>query len=183
MLFRSAIASIAEAAIGDAILSVVFIGTCLAPMLYPIAGTRVDYAQITPWLSALFHGNGLNWTAQRSPTDRATVATGVATGTALGVMAYALGPLGFPLRFTGAGPASLYDAAMVLGIYLAVAAPLAAGLAAGRRDSRPGPAGSGIRQGTMAGLMIGASAALVVAILSTATIAMLPYDTWLRQWA
>ena len=122
-------------------------------------------------------------TARRSPADRATVTTGVATGTALGVMAYALGPLGFPLRFTGPGPASVYDAAMVLGVYLAVSAPLAAGLAAGRRDSPSDPAGSGVRQGSMAGLIIGAAAALVVAILSTATIALLPYDTGLRQWA
>ena len=35
----------------------------------------------------------------------------------------------------------------------------------------------------MAGLIIGAAAALVVAVLSTATIALLPYDAWLRQWA
>jgi hypothetical protein len=35
----------------------------------------------------------------------------------------------------------------------------------------------------MAGLITGATAALVVAVLSTATIALLPYDTWLRQWA
>jgi hypothetical protein len=122
-------------------------------------------------------------TARRSPVDRATVTTGVATGTALGVMAYALGPLGFPLRFTGPGLADLYDAAMVLGCYLAVSAPLAAGLAAGRRESRSDPGGSGVRQGSLAGLIIGAAAALVVAVLSTATIALLPYDTWLRQWA
>jgi hypothetical protein len=114
------------------------------------------------------------------------VATGVAAGAALGVMAYALGPLGFPLRFTGPGPATLYDAAMVLGLYLAVSAPLTAGLAAGRRDSRSDPGGSGgpgVRQGSMAGLIIGAAAALVVTVLSTATIALLPYETWLRQWA
>ena len=122
-------------------------------------------------------------TARRSPADRTTVATGVATGAGLGVMAYALGPLGFPLRFTGPGPASLYDAALALGLYLAVSVPLAAGLAAGRRDSRPDPGGSGVRQGSMAGLIMGAAAALVVTVLSTATIALLPYDTWLRQWA
>jgi hypothetical protein len=122
-------------------------------------------------------------TARRSPADRTTVGTGVAAGTALGVIAYALGPLGFPLRFTGPGPASLYDAAMALGFYLAVSAPLAAGLAAGCRDSQADPPGSGLRQGTMAGLIIGGAAALVVAVLSTATIALLPYDTWLRQWA
>ena len=75
-------------------------------------------------------------TARRSPADRTTVATGVATGAALGVMAYALGPLGFPLRFTGPGAPALYDAALVLG-------PLSGrcrsrwrqGWSAGRRDS------------------------------------------------
>jgi len=35
----------------------------------------------------------------------------------------------------------------------------------------------------MAGLCSGAVAALVVATLSTATIAVLPYDSGLRQWA
>jgi hypothetical protein len=35
----------------------------------------------------------------------------------------------------------------------------------------------------MAGLCTGAAAALVVAALSTATIALLPYAGWLRQWA
>ena len=45
------------------------------------------------------------------------------------------------------------------------------------------PAGSRWRQGAMAGLCTGAAAALVVAVLSTATIALLPYDTLLQQWA
>ncbi len=35
----------------------------------------------------------------------------------------------------------------------------------------------------MAGLVTGTAAALVVAVLSTATISLLPYDAWLRQWA
>lgn len=35
----------------------------------------------------------------------------------------------------------------------------------------------------MAGLCTGAAAALVVTALSTATIALLPYDTTLRNWA
>ena len=45
-------------------------------------------------------------TARRSPAVPATVATGAAAGIAVGAMAYALGPLGFPLRFTGTGPAA-----------------------------------------------------------------------------
>ncbi len=35
----------------------------------------------------------------------------------------------------------------------------------------------------MAGLFTGAAAALVVAVLSTATIALLPYDAVLRNWS
>ena len=35
----------------------------------------------------------------------------------------------------------------------------------------------------MAGLVTGATAALIVAVLSTATISLLPYDIVLRQWA
>lgn len=119
--------------------------------------------------------------ARRSPVARPAVATGTAAGAAVGVVAYALGPLGFPLRFTGFWPAHLYDAAMALGVLLALAAPVAAGLTVARGVT--GPAGSRARQGALAGLCTGASAALVVAVLSTATIALLPYVTWLRQWA
>ena len=126
-------------------------------------------------------------TARRSLALPATMAIGTVTGIALGVMAYVLGPLGFPLRFTGAWPAHLYDAALAVGMLVALCAPVAAGLAAarraGRRAGRALPAGSRARQGAVAGLCTGAAAALVVAVLSTATIAILPYDTGLQQWA
>lgn len=122
-------------------------------------------------------------TARRSPAVPATVAIGTATGAALGVLVYALGPLGFPLRFTGPWPAHLYDAAMTLGVLLALSAPVAAGLAADRRAGRAPPAGSRARQGAMAGLCMGTAAALVVAVLSTATIALLPHDMGLQNWA
>jgi hypothetical protein len=122
-------------------------------------------------------------TARRSPAVPATVAIGTATGAALGVLVYALGPLGFPLRWAGPWSARLYDVAMALGVLLALCAPLTAGLTAARRSGRAGPAGSGGRQGALAGLCTGAAAALVVAVLSTATIALLPYDGGLRNWA
>jgi hypothetical protein len=122
-------------------------------------------------------------TARRSPAVPAAVAIGTATGAAIGTLVYALGPLGFPLRFTGLWPARLYDAAMALGALLAVCAPAAAGLAAARRPGRSMSAGSPARQGAMAGLCTGAAAALVVAVLSTATIALLPYASGLRNWA
>jgi hypothetical protein len=121
-------------------------------------------------------------TARRSRAAPASVTIGTATGTAVGVLAYALGPLGFPLRFTGPWPAGLYDAALALGVLLALAGPVAAGLAATRRAGSL-PAGFRAGQGAKAGLCTGAAAALVVAVLSTATIALLPYDTGLQHWA
>ena len=122
-------------------------------------------------------------TARRSPAVPAAVAAGTAAGTVIGVLVYTLGPLGFPLRFTGSGPARLYDAALVLGALIALCAPVAAVLAAARRDGRSTSAGYRFRQSAMAGLCTGAAAGLTVAVLSTATIALLPYDAWLRQWA
>ena len=122
-------------------------------------------------------------TARRSLAAPAAVTAGTAAGTAIGVLVYTLGPLGFPLRFAGPWSARLYDAALAVGALMALCAPVAAVLAAARKDGRPMPAGYRFRQSAMAGLCTGAAAALVVAVLSTATIALLPYDTWLRQWA
>jgi len=121
----------------------------------------------------------LVFSARRSPALPATVAFGTVAGIAVGLLVYVLGPLGFPLRFTGPWPARLYDAAMALGVLLALGAPAVAG----RRAGRALPAGAGARQGAMAGLCFGTAAALVVAVLSTATIAILPYDAGFRHWA
>jgi hypothetical protein len=122
-------------------------------------------------------------TARRSPANPATVVTGSAAGAVLGVLVYGLGPLGFPLRFTGFWPSRLYDAALALGALLALGAPVAVGLAVTRRAGASVPARSRLRQGAMAGLCTGASTALVVSVLSTATIALLPHETALRNWA
>lgn len=128
-------------------------------------------------------------TARRSPLVPATMAIGLTAGVPLGVLAYLLGPLGFPLRFAGPWPAGLYDAAMALALLLGLFGPAAAGLTAVRRadPSRPARSRAGrgavAGQGTMAGLWCGAAAALVVTILSTATIAVLPYDVALQNWA
>jgi hypothetical protein len=122
-------------------------------------------------------------TARRSPVLPATVAIGTRTGAAVGICVYALGPLGFPLRFTGLWPSRLYDAAMALGVVVALCAPVAAGRAASRRAAGSTPTSSHARQGALAGLCTGAASALVVALLSTATIAMLPHDSGLRNWA
>jgi hypothetical protein len=125
----------------------------------------------------------LVYTAQRSPVLPATLTIGTSAGLALGVAAYLLGPLGFPLRFTGLWPAHLYDVTLAFGVLLALGVPVGAGLAAARRADGALPAGSRFRQGAMAGLWSGTVAALVVAALSTATIAILPYDSGLQHWA
>jgi hypothetical protein len=130
-------------------------------------------------------------TARRSPGSPGSVVIGIGAGGAIGVVAYTLGPLGFPLRFAGSLPSLGYDAAMTAGMLLAACAPVAAGLAAARR-ARPagsptgreaGRSGSRVGQGAIAGLCTGATAALGVAVLSTATIALLPHDAGLREWA
>ena len=125
----------------------------------------------------------LAFTARHSPALPATMAVGTVTGIALGVMTYLLGPLGFPLRFAGPWSARTYNAVMALGVLLALCAPVMAGRAAARRAGRSLPAGAGAGQGVMAGLCSGTAAALAVAVLSTATIAILPYDTRLQHWA
>ena len=118
-------------------------------------------------------------TARRSPA----VGADVAIGAALGLGVYLLGPLGFPLRFTGWWPARLYDAALALGVLLALCAPVVAGVLVSRRAGGAARSGSRVRHGALAGLCTGASAALVVSVLSTATIALLPYDHGLQSWA
>jgi membrane-associated phospholipid phosphatase len=122
-------------------------------------------------------------TASRSPGVPAVARIGAAAGVTVGLLVYVLGPLGFPLRFTGWWPAHMYDATMALGALLALGAPVAAAWVATRRAGGPVPARSRVRQGALAGLCAGAAAALVVAALSTATIALLPYDAALRNWA
>jgi len=122
-------------------------------------------------------------TARRSPAIPAAGAIGAAAGATVGLLVYVLGPLGFPLRFTGWWPGHLYDAAMALGVLLALGAPVAAARVATRRADGTMAARSRVRQGAMAGLCTGLTAALVAAALSTATIALLPYDAGLRNWA
>jgi membrane-associated phospholipid phosphatase len=122
-------------------------------------------------------------TATRSPAVPAVARIGTAAGATVGLLVYLLGPLGFPLRFTGWWPARVYDVALALGALLALGAPIAAARVAIRRADGPTPARSRVRQGAIAGLCTGAAAALVVAVLSTATIALLPYDAGLRTWA
>jgi hypothetical protein len=91
------------------------------------------------------------------------------------------------VRIAGLWPAHLYDAALALGMLLALAVPIAAGRAAARqasgRDGRRLAAADPARQGALAGLCAGTAAALVVSILGTATIMALPHEPGLLHWA
>jgi hypothetical protein len=123
--------------------------------------------------------------ATTRPTAPA-IAPAVLAGAAAALVADALGPLGLPLGFTGTGPAGLYDALLALGTVLVLAAPAAAGLHAARRairDRQQNPYWTPVQQGALAGLTTGITAALLVTVLGTATIALLPHDPGLLQWA
>jgi hypothetical protein len=143
-------------------------------------------------VAAAYAGVILAVTARRPAVVPATLAFGIAAGVVIGVFADALGPLGAPLRITGLWPAHLYDAALTLGMLLALSAPIAAGWVAARRSSgQDGPRmpagdparhGDPARQGALAGLCAGAAAALVVSVLGTATIMALPHEPGLLHW-
>jgi hypothetical protein len=138
-------------------------------------------------VAAAYAGLILAVTARRPAVVPATLAFGIAAGVVIGVVADALGPLGTPVRIAGLWPSHLYDAALALGLLLALAVPIAAGRAAARqasgRDGRRLLAADPARQGALAGLCAGTAAALVVSILGTATIMALPHEPGLLHWA
>jgi hypothetical protein len=127
-------------------------------------------------------------TSNRSLVVPATLAIGIAGGAAVGAAWYAAGPLGF-----GGGPATNpwlpgSDSApvMVLAWILLFGAPVAAGIAAGRRYTAPGssvsPAGARARQIVAAGLLTSLAGALSVTVCGTSTIAAMLKAAWLRNW-
>jgi hypothetical protein len=185
----STLARVARASGYTAILALVLAKSAVMRVAYAppnnLAGPAVAWAGEAAFLAVMscYATVILVSTARRSPATPATAAIGTVAGVAAGALAYALGPLGFPLRFAGPWPAGLYDAAMAMGVLLAACAPVAAGRAATRRAGGPPPPGSRLGQGALAGVCTGTAAALTVAVLSTSTIALLPYDAGLRDWA
>ncbi len=130
-------------------------------------------------------------TSRRSLVAPATLAIGTVAGTALGVVMYAIGPLGF-----GGGPTTnpwlpRSDIAlfMVLAWSLLFGAPVAAAVVADRRyttsrSSVPSvpPGGARARQIVAAGLLTNLLGALFVTVSGTATIAAMLKVAWLRNW-
>jgi hypothetical protein len=123
-------------------------------------------------------------TAQRSWVTLTTLSIGTGTGIALGLVMYAIMPLGFDNHATapwlrGSG----VDPLVVVAWVLLLGGPLAAALLAGRRcRSAVGPldpAEAKIRQGYAAGTLTTVVGSLIVCTLGPVTIALMPSAGWL----
>jgi hypothetical protein len=125
-------------------------------------------------------------TARRSRVAPATLAIGTGAGIALGVVMYAVAPLGLTNDATEPWlPGSDIDPVVTLAWILLLGGPVVAGVAAGRRYRGPGSpqqlANVRIWQGGVAGFLATGVGALIVAVLGTGTVALMPRAAWLRH--
>jgi hypothetical protein len=126
-------------------------------------------------------------TARRSRVAPATLAIGTGAGIALGVVMYAVAPLGLAKDATEPWlPGSNIDPVVALAWILLLGAPVVAGVMAGRHYCGPGSpqqlANAKIRQGALAGFLATGVGALIVTVLGTGTVALMPRAAWLRHW-
>jgi hypothetical protein len=126
-------------------------------------------------------------TARRSRVAPATLAIGTGAGIALGVVMYAVAPLGLAHHATEPWLAgSAIDPVVALAWILLLGGPVVAGVLAGRRYRGPGSsqqlANAKIRQGAVAGFLATGAGALIVTALGTGTVALMPGAAWLRHW-
>ncbi len=149
----------------------------------------------TPWgggivllvIMALYVAAILWMTSRRSRVAPATLAVGTGAGLALGLVMYAVAPLGLSKEATNPWlPGSDIDPLMLLAWLLVLGAPLAAAVIAGRHytasSSSPPSVGARIRQVMAAGLLVSLTGALVVDVLGTGTTAVMLKEAWLRNW-
>lgn len=126
-------------------------------------------------------------TSRRSGVTPATLAAGTGAGLVLGLVMYAVDPLGLSKAATNPWlPGSDVDPLVLLAWLLVPAAPVAAAVAAGRRcrasAGSPSPAGGGVRQMVAAGLLASLVGALFATAAGTGTIALMIREAWLRNW-
>jgi hypothetical protein len=149
----------------------------------------------TPWaggivllvIMALYVAAILWMTSRRSRVAPATLAVGTGAGLALGLVMYAVAPLGLSKDATNPWlPGSDVDPLMLLAWLLVLGAPVAAAVIADRHytaSSSPSPSvGARIRQVMAAGLLASLTGALVVDVLGTGTTAVMLRAAWLRNW-
>ena len=126
-------------------------------------------------------------TARRTPVAPATLAISAGAGLVLGVVVYAMAPLGldvgFPDRPWLHGAAG--ETFGVLAWILVFGAPLVAGALAGRRCHVPDdPAEATVArawQGFAAGLVSGGVGAMLVTVLGDSTTALMVRSAWVRE--
>jgi hypothetical protein len=133
---------------------------------------------------ALYAAAILWMTSRRSRVAPATLAIGTGAGIVLGVVMYAVAPLGLAAATNPWLPG--FDPFVVLAWILLFCAPVAAAVVAERRytasASPPPVAGARARQVFAAGLLTNLVGALFVTVLGTGTIALMLKAAWLRTW-
>ena len=149
----------------------------------PDWGGEIIILFITACYVAVF----LALTARRASLAPATLVIGARAGLVLGLVMYAVDPLGGAKGATDPWlHGSAADPLVALAWVLLFAAPLAAGLLAGRRchvSDDPGQA-SGVRawQGAAAGAVSNGVGALTVTALGFGTTALMLKSAWVRGW-
>lgn len=138
-------------------------------------------------LMALYAAAVVWMTSRRSGVAGTTLAIGSGAGLALGVVMYAVAPLGLSGAATNPWlPGADIDPLVFLAWVLLLGAPVAAGIVADRRytasSSSLPPVRARFRQIIVAGLLTGMSGAAFVATLGTGTVAVMVKAAWLRNW-
>jgi len=148
-----------------------------------------------PWAGGIFllvimalYVAAILWmTSRRSQVAPATLAAGTGAGIALGLVMYAVAPLGLSKAATNPWlPGSDVDPLALLAWLLLLGGPPAAAIVADRRytasSSSPASAGARIRQVMAAGLLTSLTGALVAYVLGAGTTALMLREAWLRNW-
>ena len=126
-------------------------------------------------------------TARRAPVAPATLAIGAGAGLMLGVVIYAIAPLGLNVKFPDRPwlHGSAADTVGALAWILLFGAPLVAGVLAGRRcDVEDDPAQATVTQawqGFAAGAVSGGVGAMLVTVLGAGTTALMVRSAWVRD--
>ncbi len=126
-------------------------------------------------------------TSRRARLSRGTLSIGAGTGLLLGLVMYAVAPLGLGLDATNPWlPGSDVDPLVALAWLLLVGGPVAAAVLAIRacRDAAGSvpPAATRFRQGVAAGVLANLTGALFVTALGTSTTALTLTSASLRRW-
>jgi hypothetical protein len=156
-----------------------------------IAGHTVNHswsAEIVLLVIVGLYVAGILWaTSRRSGVAPSTLAIGTGAGIALGVVMYAVAPLGLSNSATNPWlPGSDIDPLVVLAWLVLLFGPLAAAIIADRHytaaSSSPPSRGARSCQILTAGLLANLLGALIVSVATTGTTALMIKTGWLRSW-